>query len=575
MAIRRITKFLVILSFFLTIIITGCEEFGGGKQKKPNKIVYPKCESGNCKSDLCINGVCYPTGCYTFIGMDVKQGCEPINNTCSACWINSKSVSIKATSAVATYYTITYNGNGNTGGDVPTDLLQYTQGQNITILGNPQNLVKTGYSFVGWNTMADGSGTTYTQGQLFAMTFSANVILFAKWTNVPTYTITYNGNGNTGGSVPVDTTNYVQGQNVTILRNTQNLTKSGFTFNNWNTASDGSGITYTAGQILTIVTDNIILFAKWISAGWTQLSQSGTLPAARSGSTAIYDGNGNMVIFGGGNSVELLNELWSYNFSSNTWSHLSPSGSLPAGRSSHTAIYDGNGNMIIFGGIGNGTGYLNDLWKYNFSSNTWTHLSPSGSLPAGRVYHTAIYDGNGNMVIYGGYAYGTYFDDLWSYNFSSNTWTQLSQSWNLPTARIGHTAIYDGNGNMVIYGGGGKGTGSLNELWSYNFSSNTWSHLLPSGTLPAARAGNTAIYDGNGNMVIFGGGVISVGLLNELWKYNFSSYSWTHLLPSGTLPAARSGNTAIYDGNGNMIIYSGYGYDGNFNDIWKYKFNSD
>ncbi len=66
-------------------------------------------------------------------------------------------------------YTVTYNGNGNTGGSVPIDNTNYEQGQTVTVLGNTGNLVKTGYSFSDWNTLANGSGTTYTQAQTCTM----------------------------------------------------------------------------------------------------------------------------------------------------------------------------------------------------------------------------------------------------------------------------------------------------------------------------------------------------------------------------------------------------------------------
>jgi Listeria-Bacteroides repeat domain (List_Bact_rpt) len=62
-------------------------------------------------------------------------------------------------------YTVIYDGNGSIGGTVPVDSNKYPQGQTVTVLGNTGNLSKTGYSFSGWNTQANGSGTTYTQGQ--------------------------------------------------------------------------------------------------------------------------------------------------------------------------------------------------------------------------------------------------------------------------------------------------------------------------------------------------------------------------------------------------------------------------
>jgi hypothetical protein len=75
---------------------------------------------------------------------------------------------------------VTYDGNGNTGGSVPVDPTPYEEGQAVTILGNPGNLVKTGSGFIGWNTQADGSGITYTQSQIFTMG-PANVTLYAGW----------------------------------------------------------------------------------------------------------------------------------------------------------------------------------------------------------------------------------------------------------------------------------------------------------------------------------------------------------------------------------------------------------
>jgi len=78
-------------------------------------------------------------------------------------------------------YTVTYNANNATGGSVPIDSNNYAQGQTVTVLGNTGNLVKTGYSFTDWNTLANGTGTAYTQGQTFTMD-GVNVTLYAQWT---------------------------------------------------------------------------------------------------------------------------------------------------------------------------------------------------------------------------------------------------------------------------------------------------------------------------------------------------------------------------------------------------------
>ncbi len=77
-------------------------------------------------------------------------------------------------------YTVTYNGNGNTSGVVPIDANLYEQGALVTVLGKG-TLVKTGYTFVCWNTAADGSGTDQAEGSAYIMGAS-DVTLFAKWT---------------------------------------------------------------------------------------------------------------------------------------------------------------------------------------------------------------------------------------------------------------------------------------------------------------------------------------------------------------------------------------------------------
>ena len=78
-------------------------------------------------------------------------------------------------------YKVTYNGNGNTRGTVPTDATYYSGNgsTSVTTKTNSGNLEKTGYTFAGWNTRADGAGTHYAAGGTF--TISANTTLYAEW----------------------------------------------------------------------------------------------------------------------------------------------------------------------------------------------------------------------------------------------------------------------------------------------------------------------------------------------------------------------------------------------------------
>lgn len=71
-------------------------------------------------------------------------------------------------------------------------------------------------------------------------------------------TITFNANGGSG-TVPSAISTYVGVAN-TIPSNS--LTRTGYTFNGWNTASDGSGTAYATGSTIT-PTGNVTLYAQW------------------------------------------------------------------------------------------------------------------------------------------------------------------------------------------------------------------------------------------------------------------------------------------------------------------------
>ena len=80
---------------------------------------------------------------------------------------------------------------------------------------------------------------------------------------VPTYTVTYNGNGADGGIPPIDPRRYPSGATVTVLDNVS-LTYGLLTFNGWNTAANGSGTSYAVGSTF-IINANTILYAVWES----------------------------------------------------------------------------------------------------------------------------------------------------------------------------------------------------------------------------------------------------------------------------------------------------------------------
>ena len=89
----------------------------------------------------------------------------------------------------STLYSVIYDGNGHAGGTVPADSLSYRQTKPVIVLDSG-TMVRSGYSFNGWNTAADGSGTSFAAGNAFAMQAS-DITLYAQWIENGTVTVMF------------------------------------------------------------------------------------------------------------------------------------------------------------------------------------------------------------------------------------------------------------------------------------------------------------------------------------------------------------------------------------------------
>ena len=160
----------------------------------------------------------------------------------------------------ATTYTLTYNAGTGGSGTAPASPTTYSANSSATILGNtgPYTNSDPNKIFYGWNTAADGSGTSYPAGS--TITMNANKTLYAQWGSTPLLTVTYDANGATGGSVPVAPTNYPTGVQVPILGQ-GSLTRPGYTFLGWNGSSTGAGSIYAPGY--TFASKTTTLYAQW------------------------------------------------------------------------------------------------------------------------------------------------------------------------------------------------------------------------------------------------------------------------------------------------------------------------
>jgi len=162
--------------------------------------------------------------------------------------------------------TLSYNVNSGSGTAPPSDSpssLTPTVATSTAYTGT-----RAGFTFAGWNTLANGTGTNYSNGATISVTSA--ITLYAQWNS----TITYDGNGNDGGTVPTPTIATSSAAVTQLAANTGLLTKSGYIFAGWNTAANGSGTSYVESLSNYASTGNRTLYAQW-------------------NSTIAYNGNGN------------------------------------------------------------------------------------------------------------------------------------------------------------------------------------------------------------------------------------------------------------------------------------------
>lgn len=156
-----------------------------------------------------------------------------------------------------TLYTVTFNSNGATGGTTPSKITQSSEGAAIT-LPDAGSLVKTGYTFDGWSETAGGAkltGTTYKP--------TKDITLYAVWKQTAEpgtpATLTFNGNGATGGTPPANITTGKVGDMIALPDNTGGLEKTGFIWQGWATTNNAT----TAITGTYTITGDVTLYAVW------------------------------------------------------------------------------------------------------------------------------------------------------------------------------------------------------------------------------------------------------------------------------------------------------------------------
>jgi hypothetical protein len=348
----------------------------------------------------------------------------------------------------------------------------------------------------------------------------------------------------------------------------------------------------------------------------------GNVPPPRNSAMTWIDATGNLWLFGGAGRVSNqegdLNDLWKYDVTTQLWTWIHGSNSLnvagnygtqgvAAGsnepRSRHEGVtwVDASGKFWLFGGYSDTPGVfgtLNDLWRYDPTTNQWTWIAGSsspnvasvrgtlgvaapGNAPGARLGAVSWLDSTGRLWLFGGYVHpaNQYLNDMWSYDPVTQWWTWESGSstanvagvygtrgvaapGNAPGSRLSAMGATNGVNELLLFAGGGydsAGTNAaMNDLWSWNLTTRQWTWLSGSATssaagvygtqgLPAANNTPGARYsalswvDSAGRYWMFGGyGSNASGVfndMNDLWMYDLSTQQWTWVNGSS------SGNT--------------------------------
>lgn len=208
---------------------------------------------------------------YTFSGWSPAVGAISSNTTYTAQFTEHK-------------YTIAFNGNGNTGGSMSSITnVGYDDAKTLTA----NAFTKTGYTFNGWNTKADGSGTSYADKasvSKLTATNGATVTLYAKW-KIKTFTViwkNYDGTTlETDTNVAYGTTPAYNGATPTQVSTAQHA----YTFSGWSPAISAvtGNVTYTAQFTATVRKYTV----KWYNYDGTLLETDTDVPY---GTKPTYNG---------------------------------------------------------------------------------------------------------------------------------------------------------------------------------------------------------------------------------------------------------------------------------------------
>ncbi|KAF9522512.1 hypothetical protein CPB83DRAFT_864388 [Crepidotus variabilis] len=208
---------------------------------------------------------------------------------------------------------------------------------------------------------------------------------------------------------------------------------------------------------------------------WILLDTLGEYPPpSRAHTATLYDHK--LIVIGGGLGSSYYSSVYVLDTTTRRWyrPHI-VEGPNPAPRRAHSSVYY-RGRVWIFGG-GNGLTALNDVWTLDVAGGVgsspnrpmkWEEVRTKGQKPGPRGYHTANLVGN-VMVVVGGSDSKECFTDVWCLNLDTLEWTSNIKAGQQTYKRLAHTATQVGSYIFVI--GGHTSTEYVSEILLYDLVS--------------------------------------------------------------------------------------------------------
>ncbi|KAI9276084.1 hypothetical protein BY458DRAFT_506317 [Sporodiniella umbellata] len=257
-------------------------------------------------------------------------------------------------------------------------------------------------------------------------------------------------------------------------------------------------------------------------------------------------------------------QYYTYSFSTHAWTagatnQQANATQLPMNRQYFSATYDGQHSIYLFGGGVNGTHFLNDFYKFDITTGTFTNLT----WPLGQIYyygHTASYLSHGQLVIVGGSLANPNtgqttlapVHQMLVYDTNAQTWSQVqakSIDGKMPSTRTDHVAAVTSDNQIVVFGGDSGATMRqrmyLNALAVLDTSTWTWRMPVAAGIPPSRRSfASAGILDGQHLTVAFGGALNSY--YNDVNVFDLQSNAWLQsFVPITGTPSSNLSGGAI------------------------------